>query len=73
MKTLTEVMEASYEAARAFQAALDAAGFKSRWHWHVRHISSDRTSAIVSAYHAKVAADAEMHEAFAKSRNTEVK
>ena len=68
MKDLTSTIDAAYAADRAFQAAINAAGFKSRWHWH---IDSGRQDANVSeAYRAKVAADMAMHRAFALSRRS---
>lgn len=63
MKTLAEAIAASNAADEAFEAAIKAAGYKSRWDW------SKNDNRPRAAYEAKVAADAEMHFAFERSRN----
>ena len=69
--TLAETIAAAQAADDAFQAAIEAAGYKSRWDWPMR--GRDKApGALLAAYEAKVAADQLMHEAFEASRRKEV-
>ena len=60
--TIEQIIRDANQADAAFEAAIKAAGFKSRWNWDV--CGTDRT--ILAAYRAKVDADQAMHAAFAK-------
>lgn len=62
--TLAQTVAAAHNADEAFDAALLAAGYKSRWDW--KHGADD--PAVVLAYFQKVAADEAMHKAFVASR-----
>lgn len=53
----------------AFEAAVQAAGFKSRWDWNT---SAPGLEDLHAAYRAKIEADSEMHAAFVLSRVKEV-
>jgi hypothetical protein len=64
-RILKEAIEAAQIADDAFEAAIKAAGFKSRWDWFLR----GAPASLVAAYNAKVAADKIMHEKFAANRN----
>jgi hypothetical protein len=66
MTTLKHAIEAALEADKAFEAAVMAAGLKSRWHWN-QHITPGPES-LRAAYRAKVTADNAMHRAFEASR-----
>ena len=61
--TLAEAIQAAYAADDAFQAAIETAGYKSRWDWHKRFDGRP-----LQAYEAKVNADAAMHAAFEADR-----
>lgn len=50
----------------AFEAAVHAAGYKSRWHWN--HHLDVGTEDLRAAYRAKITADNAMHAAFVRSR-----
>ena len=62
-ETLAAAIAKANDADDAFENAIRAAGYKSRWDWHTA--LDDRPRA---AYVAKVKADENMHEAFEKSR-----
>lgn len=66
--TLHEIIETAYAADRLFSAALRDAGFASRWHWHLN--SGRQDDQVTAAYRVKIAADLEMHRAFALSRKS---
>lgn len=62
-----DAITASAKADEAFEAAVRAAGFKSRWHWN-QHITPG-PDALRAAYRAKVTADNAMHLAFESVRS----
>ncbi len=62
---LQHAIATAYAADRAYDAALKAAGFKSRWDWHERATGHD---AVRAAFAAKVEADNAMHRAFEVAR-----
>lgn len=61
---LADTISAAYTADRAFETAVKAAGFKSRWDVPMH----GKSPALQSAYKTKVAADATMARAFEESR-----
>jgi hypothetical protein len=65
---LHEIIETAYAADRLFAGALREAGYPSRWHWHLAN--SKPGCPVAAAYRVKIAADMEMHRAFALSRQT---
>jgi hypothetical protein len=67
MSKLAETIRVAAAADDAFEAAVKAAGYKSRWDWPARR-GQVGTSAVWVAYYAKVNADNAMHEAFVNSR-----
>lgn len=64
--TLQDAMKAAQAADDAFEQAVQAAGFKSRWAWN-QHITPG-PEFLRAAYRAKVEADNVMHAAFEASR-----
>ena len=64
---LTKAIAAANLADDRFSAALQVAGFKSRWTWHLRQ----GPQSVADAYLAKVDADWHMHKAFEHSRKVE--
>lgn len=66
MMTVSQTIAAAYVADDAFEAAIKAAGYKSRWDW--RQLDDCRPMA---AYLKKVSADEMMRTAFDKSRGGE--
>lgn len=62
--TLADAIKAADAADKAFEAAIKAAGYNSRWEWSP---TEDRRP--VDAYTAKVEADGAVHKAFEASRN----
>jgi hypothetical protein len=67
--TISESIISAYQADDAFELAIHAAGYKSRWHWN-QHIDPG-PEALRAAYRAKVTADNAMHLAFMLSRKQE--
>jgi len=63
---LGDAIEAANRADEAFQEAVEAAGFKSRW--EVPAAAKLTNAGLKAAYDAKVAADLAVHEAFVASR-----
>lgn len=64
--TIKEAMDAANAADDAFERAIKAAGFKSRWDWN-QH-TTPGPQFLRDAYGAKVSADNAMHAAFERSR-----
>ena len=64
--TLKQAIDAANTADEAFEAAVHAAGYKSRWHWN-QHLDPGPES-LRAAYRAKVTADNARHAAFERSR-----
>ena len=62
---LNEAITAAQTADEAFEAAVKAAGYKSRWDWH--KCSTD-TPELLATYDAKVIADRAMGAAFQEAR-----
>lgn len=66
MKNLPETIKKAWAADAAFEAAIRAEGFKSRWDWN--HHVTPGSEALRAAYRDKIAADNAMHADFVKSR-----
>lgn len=67
-ESLGAAIQAAAMADLEFQAAILAAGYKSRWDWN-QHIDPG-PEALRAAYRAKVTADNAMHLAFVRSRKS---
>lgn len=63
--TLADAIHAAEAADTAFDHAIMAEGYKSRWDWDRHEPSSER---LVEAYRAKLSADTAMHAAFEAQR-----
>lgn len=63
---LDTAIKIAHQADEVFEAAIKAAGYKSRWDWNQHLVPG--TDALRAAYRAKVTADNAMHLAFVKSR-----
>lgn len=61
--SLGDLIKAAYEADDAFEAAVRAAGYQTRWAWN-----QAQDSRPMPAYVTKVLADEAMHKAFEASR-----
>jgi hypothetical protein len=64
--TLHEAIQRAQAADDAYQAAVEAAGYESRW--DVPYPYKHTNAALQAAYQAKRAADDAMHDAFERSR-----
>ena len=64
MTPLKDAIADANTADKAYEAAVQAAGFKSRWDY----FKSEAPPALRAAYRAKVTADAIVHAAFAQQR-----
>jgi hypothetical protein len=68
MTTLAEIIATAHKADDAYQAAVRAAGYKSRWDVNLALLSAKAPRELQSAYVAKIEADAAMHLAFVEAR-----
>lgn len=66
MKTFPETIKEAWAADHAFEAAIKAEGYKSRWAWN--HHLTPGSENLRAAYAAKITADNAMHAAFVRSR-----
>ena len=64
--SLLDTMNAAYAADRAFRAALDAAGYRTQWEFH---LATCPPLTVEYAYIVKVECDNAMHAAFAAPGN----
>jgi hypothetical protein len=63
---IADTITAANAADEAFELAVRAAGYESRWDWNQHLVAGPE--ALRTAYRAKVTADNAMHLAFVKSR-----